>query len=169
MNDEQDGDVRILEISPDDTELVEAVRELLREYHGWLDGVVCATRLTAELDTLPVPYVPPAGALFLALAGGEAVGCIGLRPHHDESCEMKRLYVTPQARGTGLGRRLVERAIDKARELGYADVLLSTIEHKMETAVAVYREIGFEDTESFRDLSGVAAESDLTCMRLRLR
>lgn len=166
---ELSSEIRIVRVDPADAEQVEAVRELLREYLGWLGTAVCSTRLYEEIESLPEPYAPPTGALFLALDGGDPVGCIGVREHEEDSCEMKRLYVTPAARGRALGRALVERAIAAARELGYGDVLLSTVESMMAPAIAVYRELGFEETEAFRDLSGATDGSGLICMRKVLR
>jgi putative acetyltransferase len=65
-------------------------------------------------------------------------------PHSYDVCEMKRLYVRPQYRKSGLGRALAERAIQVARTLGYSFVWLDTVQSIMGRAVALYRALGFE-------------------------
>ena len=69
-----------------------------------------------ELATLPGKYAAPAGELLLARDNnGEPVGCVGLRPiKPDGCCEMKRLYVSPKARGLGLGMALIDAIIGEA-------------------------------------------------------
>ena len=57
-----------------------------------------------ELARLPGAYAPPSGRLLLAWAGGTTVGCAALRRIDDRSCEMKRMFVSPAARGRGAGR-----------------------------------------------------------------
>ena len=61
-----------------------------------------------ELEHLPGKYAAPEGCILLAWDDLDCVGCAGLRPLSDDVCEMKRLYVKPLYRGTGLGRLLAE-------------------------------------------------------------
>jgi ribosomal protein S18 acetylase RimI-like enzyme len=75
-------------------------------------------------------------------------GCCALRlldnVDYVNACEMKRLYVRPAYRGLGLGRLLAEGILDAARQSGYTSLLLDTLSD-METARALYRELGFEE------------------------
>ena len=64
---------------------------------------------------------------------------------------MKRLYVAPQGRGIGLGRRLVEAILREAERIGYREMRLDTLP-SMTEALAVYRRAGFEPTEPYFDL-----------------
>jgi len=96
------------------------------------------------------------------------IGCIGVRPHHGASCEIKRLYVRPQARGTGLGSALIRVAIEASRELGYAEALVTTLPDSMPVAAAMYERLGFEDTEPFLDMSYVDESVRMTYLRLGL-
>jgi ribosomal protein S18 acetylase RimI-like enzyme len=131
------------------------VRALLEVYHSQLLTEVAETSLTAELATLPAPYAPPGGVLLLARdQAGRAVGCVGVRQHSEDACEIKRLYVAHEARGAGLGRALVRAAIDHARALGYAEMLLVAIEGSADIARGIYRGLGFEDAEPFRSVTG---------------
>jgi len=85
---------------------LEVVRALLREYQATLPAK-CRFD-DAEWQYLPGPYAPPRGTLLLATVAGAPAGCVGLRPFPSPgACEMKRLYVMPQLRGSGLGRELV--------------------------------------------------------------
>jgi carbonic anhydrase len=160
---------RIEQIEDDDASRLEQVRELFREYHEWLGEVVCSIRLAEEIADLPGPYALPEGRLYLATAqDGVPVGCIGVRPHHGSACEIKRLYVRPQARGTGLGSALVSIAIEASRELGYAEAFVTTLPETMPVAAAMYERLGFEPTEPFLDHSHVDESVPMTYLRLGL-
>ena len=120
------------------------IEALFRDYAAELDVDLAYQDFAAELSSLPGKYAPPGGLLLLARDGqGRAVGCIGLRPMADEGrCEMKRLYVAPAGRGTGLGRRLAEALIEQARRLGYREMCLDTLP-SMAAAQDLYRSMGF--------------------------
>ena len=99
---------------------------------------------------LPGDYVPPSGALLLAMNGAETVGCVALRPFEASFvAEIKRLYVVPAARNRGLGVRLAEAALDAARAAGYARVRLDTLS-SMRAAQRLYEGLGFRDIDAYR-------------------
>src|SRR5258708_12469109 len=81
---------------------LEEVRALFLEYANDLAFSLCFQGFDAELAGLPGAYAPPLGALLLE----PEQGCVGLRPVDQQTAEMKRLYVRPAARGSGLGPRL---------------------------------------------------------------
>ena len=126
----------------------QAAHDLFLEYAQALDVDLSFQGFASELATLPGEYAAPRGVLVLALVDGEYAGCVALRPIDDvdyaNAAEMKRLYVRPMFRGFGLGRSLTEALLDRARGLGYASVLLDTLDD-MESARALYTDLGFEE------------------------
>jgi GNAT superfamily N-acetyltransferase len=105
----------------------------------------------AELAELPGKYAPPAGELLLAwLNGSEPAGCVGIRPLAAQCCEMKRLYVTLEARGLGIGKALVEASLGTALALGYREMRLDTLD-SMVGAIALYRAAGFTPIAPYYD------------------
>ena len=124
----------------------EALRELFREYFAWLGPEGWFTDIEAELAALPGGYE----ALLVTRLEGEVAGCVALKRLSDGACEMKRLYVRPAARGSGLGREFVEASIERARELGYAVLRLDTLP-TMDAARALYLSLGFRPIERYNE------------------
>lgn len=132
--------------TPNGTHALDTVREIFREYAAGLGVDLCFQQFDEELAGLPGDYAAPRGALLLATVNGRLAGCCALRPldtaDYPNAAEMKRLYVRDAFRGIGLGRQLVEAALDAARQAGYASVLLDTLDD-MEAARTLYEDLGF--------------------------
>lgn len=118
------------------------VRTLLREYADGLGIDLSFQDFDAELED-------PLGVNELVLLAREEGGCVTLRRIDDETCEMKRLYVRPTMRQTGLGRALAEAVIAHARARGYDRMLLDTLP-SMAEARALYESLGFRETDAYR-------------------
>jgi GNAT superfamily N-acetyltransferase len=126
-----------------------AVRELWREYIAWVDSFAndrdAAPTFHAfdqELAGLPGLYDVPRGRLLLARLDGAPAGTVAMKPHSEGTCELKRLYVRPGARGHDLGRVLVERVMADARAGSYRRMVLDS-HISMTRAHALYEAAGF--------------------------
>lgn len=130
-------------------EHIESARTLFEEYAASLGFSLCFQNFDQELKNLPGDYAAPDGRLLLAVENDQLAGCIALRKLSDQACEMKRLFVRPAYRATGLGRTMVESLIDEACKLGYTHMRLDTIPGKMDKAIALYQSIGFVEIEPY--------------------
>jgi len=93
---------------------------------------------------------PPRGAFLLAWSDGLPVGCVGLKNGGTQPAEVKRLWVSPAARGLGLARRLMDAVEDAARALGLPLLRLDT-NSALPEAIALYRRTGWTEIPRFND------------------
>lgn len=157
------NDIKIAEAGAAD---IEAARALFREYATSLPFSLDYQNFDVELAGLPAPYTPPGGCLLLARNGkGDAAGVVGLKPLASATAEIKRLYVVPEARGGGLGRALLEGAIEAARNFGYECVRLDSHRASMGPAIALYARLGFAEIPAY----GLNPGGGFAFFELRLR
>lgn len=109
----------------------------------------------AEFAELPGKYAAPEGRLLLAHEAGAVLGCAALRRVDESTCEMKRVYVRPAARGSNLGRLLVEAIVREARLAGYSRICLDVLP-EFTAAQRLYESMGFEPAQpvSFNPVPG---------------
>ncbi len=130
-------------------------QQLLAEYFASLADYLASHRLDLaeprrrEVASLPGEYAPQGGRLLLARARGDAAGCVALRRLAPDTCELRRLYVRPPFRGSGLGRQLTLAAIAAARAMAYGHVRLNSLP-SMTAARALYAELGFREIPPYR-------------------
>jgi GNAT superfamily N-acetyltransferase len=120
-----------------------AMRAEVSELYGGLD-LRAPDMPRAGADELS----PPDGAFVVGYEGGAAVCCGGIKRLDDEACEIKRMYVVPQARGRGIARSLLTALEDRARELGYSIVRLDT-GPKQEHSRRLYESAGYAPIANF--------------------
>lgn len=139
-----------------------SVVDCFKAYTAWLDEDLTHQNYNAELNGLPGKYASPAGALLLAVDSttDAVLGCIALRPISLESiylesrseglryCELKRLFVYPEARGRRVAKTLLVEAQKRARDEGYDEMLLDTLS-KMAAAINLYKSEGFMQVEPY--------------------
>ncbi len=130
---------------------MDAVRQLFREYQAWLNVDVCFQGFEEELASLPGRYASPNGAIFLALDDEKVIGCSAIRPcaeKPESNAELKRLFVHEDYRGTGLGRTLFNTSMEEAKAIGYSAVVLETLPI-MKAAKSLYKQYGFVRTSAY--------------------
>ncbi|TNE44281.1 MAG: GNAT family N-acetyltransferase [Deltaproteobacteria bacterium] len=98
----------------------------------------------ADLADIEASYLEP-GGWFQVVVGpsGDIVGSVGLFLEDSESCELRKMYLLPQARGVGLGRELLDQALEQARQSGFRRVTLETAK-VLKEAIAMYERYGFQ-------------------------
>jgi putative acetyltransferase len=96
----------------------------------------------AELHGLPDSYVGRGGAFWVAQQGGALLGTCGVFPVAPGTYELRKMYLRGTSRGLGLGKRLLDVAVDWARAHGGARMVLDTVE-QMTRAIAFYEANGF--------------------------
>ena len=139
---------------------LDIVRQLFADYQKELDEDLCFQSFGAELKEPLKKYGPPSGIIYLAYYDDEVAGCIALMPlapvGDQKACEMKRLYVKPAYRLHKIGKALVERLLEAAKELGYDIIKLDTLS-KLQPAKQLYKQYGFIETTSYytNPLAGV--------------
>jgi DNA-binding MarR family transcriptional regulator/GNAT superfamily N-acetyltransferase len=128
------------------------------------DARWCIAQYVAELNTrfevgfdparsIPADapeLTPPAGALMVARLQGRPIGCGALKLHPGAPAELKRMWVAPEARGFGLGRRLLRELERYARAAG-ADVIHLETNGTLQEAIALYRSSGYQEVPAFSD------------------
>ncbi len=140
-------------------EHIAIVHEFMLEYAAWLEFELCFQGFEQELRTLPGKYAAPQGRLLLAFWDERPAGIGAMRPLAEKGvCEMKRLYVRPEFRGKQIARAIAEKLIDEACRTGYKIMRLDTVRGKMDAAIALYRGLGFQETQPYY---GTPVESTL--------
>lgn len=126
----------------------ETVLALFRAYIDGLGIDLSFQGVDQELASLPGKYARPAGLVLLARDDDKAIGTVAYRPFAPGTCEMKRLYVSPDGRERGAGRLLCDRLLDEARAAGYRRMLLDTGDWLI-PALALYRALGFTEVPAY--------------------
>lgn len=117
--------------------------ELNMRFENGFDPLLSISADTQELT-------PPAGALMLARIRGQPIGCGALKFHPGEAAELKRMWLAPEARGLGIGRRLLHELERQARDAG-ANIIHLETNRALTEAIELYRSAGYREVEPFND------------------
>jgi putative acetyltransferase len=128
----------------------EAVHALMSEYAALPHTAGRWLTKEADLAALPHPFVSPDGALLLASMDGRSAGCGALRLLESGVGEIRRMYVSPVARGKGVGAALLAALLQEAAVLGSERVRLDTAPELTE-ARALYGRFGFTSIPPYRE------------------
>lgn len=136
--------ITIRNIQPSDNPyLSKIIKDTLTEFGANHPGTVYYDPTTDALYEL---FQTKGAGYFAAELDGQIVGGVGIYPTEglpDDTCELVKMYLLPHARGTGLGRTLIEKSLDFAKETGYKQVYLESMP-ELQQALKVYAKFGFE-------------------------
>lgn len=136
--------LKIRRIRPgDNEELAALIREVLPDFQVPCEGTALGD---PELDRMFETYDRPGAAYWVITDGDQIWGGGGIAPlagGEPGFCELQKMYFRESMRGKGFGRTLLNKALARARSMGYTDCYLETMPH-MEAAQSLYRSYGFE-------------------------
>ncbi len=138
----------IREIEPkDNPKIAKAIREVLIEFGVPKVGTAYADTI---LDTLSEAYTVQNSIYFVVEKNGEIYGGAGIKQldnYEGNICELQKMYFKPEARGIGLGSKIMDSCLQKAIEFGFEKCYLETLPY-MEEARKLYRKAGFKDLDA---------------------
>ena len=139
--------IRIAETDPQHPDAIKSLSAYYAELAARLEqGFDVTLSADPEADDMR----PPRGTFLIAYRENEAVGCVGLKGTDKGYAEVKRLWVSPTARGLGLAKRLMDATETAARTLGIATLRLDT-NSALPEAVRLYQTTGWTEIERFND------------------
>ena len=128
----------------DNAALAGIIRSTLKEFGADHPGTVYYDESTDHL--FEIFNSEPLSQYFVAEYQGQLMGGGGIYPTEglpDDTCELVKMYLLPQARGIGLGSRLIQTCIDTAKEKGFSNIYLESMP-ELEKALKTYEKFGFE-------------------------
>jgi len=126
-----------------------AAQELILEYVKWLGIDLSFQDFDKEMETIQTTYGHPDGGLCIALRNHKGVGVAGIKRFNARECEVKRMFVQPDSRGFGIGKRLLTACIEIAKKLNYDTIKLDTADF-MKPAIKLYTDHGFVEIPAYR-------------------
>lgn len=136
--------ITVRPITPSDNQpLAKVIRDTLTEFKANHPGTVYFDPSTDHLYEL---FREPRSVYYVAEMNGVLAGGVGIFPTKGlppDTCELVKMYLVPEARGIGLGKSLIEKALAHAREAGFKHVYIETMP-ELGQAMKVYERFGFE-------------------------
>ena len=98
----------------------------------------------ADLKDIRQSYLSPGGAFRILECDGRTIGSYGLYATTQESCELRKMYLIPEFRGRGLGKKMMVDVLREAKAKGFVEITLET-NLRLKEAVGLYRACGFTE------------------------
>jgi len=137
-----------IKIAKDSDDFIDA-KTIILEYVEWLGMDLSFQNFDSEINNLSEMYCEPNGGLILATINDKTVGVVGIRKFENKDCELKRMFVKEDFRNLGIGRLLLEHAIELAKKLNYDTIKLDTSD-TMKPAIKLYTDNGFKELQAYR-------------------
>ena len=103
-----------------------------------------------NLDLMFETYNKPNAIYYVLETEGKVIGCAGidrLENAEPSICELQKMYFLPEGRGIGMGTKMIEKCLEKAKEFGFTKCYLETMPF-MEDAQKLYKKTGFYHLEN---------------------
>ncbi|HMR90109.1 MAG TPA: GNAT family N-acetyltransferase [Saprospiraceae bacterium] len=146
--------MQIRKVNKSDNEsLASVIRNVFDEYDAPKHGTVFSDPTTDHLYEL---FEVDKSVLWVAALDGNIVGCCGIYPTEglpNKCVELVKFYLQADARGKGIGRMLMEKSLESAREFGYIEVYLESLPH-FSKAISMYEKQGFLKLDKAMGKSG---------------
>ncbi len=138
------ADILIRDLRPEDNAAIaRVIRDTLKEFGADRPGTVYFDPTTDDLYRL---FQQPGSYYQVAVKGNSIVGGGGIYPSAglpEGTCELVKMYLLPEARGLGLGKKMIEACLAEAARLGYRQVYLETMP-ELKKALKTYEKFGFQ-------------------------
>ncbi|MBK8522495.1 MAG: GNAT family N-acetyltransferase [Chitinophagaceae bacterium] len=121
---------------------------LFKAYASWLNIDLGFQHFDKELKEIKVMYGEPGGGIILCKTMDEYIGCAGIRKIDSNTAELKRMFIKPAWQKLGIGKTLLEKAVELARELNYTTIRLDTLNY-MTPAIKLYKNYGFYEIPAY--------------------
>lgn len=131
----------------DNVSVAQVIRKVLEEFNVPKVGTAYAD---PQLDCMFETYSEPNSAYFVVMKDGKIIGGAGIAPLANgapEVCELQKMYFLPETRGLGIGAKMIEMCLDKAKAFGFRQCYLETMPY-MEAAQKLYVKSGFAYLDS---------------------
>lgn len=135
-------------IIADTKEEYEIAAALFKEYASWLNIDLGFQHFDEELISLQTMYCTPNGSIILCKDEDEFIGCVGIRKIDDDTAELKRMFLKPAYQKMGIGKMLLDKAVELAGTLNYKTIRLDTLNY-MTAAISLYKKHGFFEIPAY--------------------
>lgn len=121
---------------------------LFKEYAAWLNIDLSFQHFDDELKELKTMYAGPDGGIILCETENKFIACVAVRRINSETAELKRMFVQPAYQRHGIGKSLLEKAIELCVAKKYSCIRLDTLNY-MTPAINLYKQYGFYEIPAY--------------------